>query len=303
MISRRHALLAALATTSAAALACGLPGSGDAKPTPRPRGRATAGGSEPRPHEIDFEGRPRSFFIQAPNPAPDAPVPLLMAIHGHKSGPEVMYKARGWGRTVDALGWYGLYPKTGEDVVTDHYGGDVAYLGHIRDLAVQKGRIDPGRCFVVGFSGGAYKTYQLAANASDRFSAFVTCAGKMGDTDGGYDRFDPHVSKPKPASILHVHGLKDTTVPLAGGKYGYGNQDRTALGIQAGLDLWISYLGATPADAPIAGVPSRCTVRQWAAPSGHRIALILDPELGHEYPHEWLNPVATAFLQAAPPRA
>ena len=289
MRSRRDLL--ALAGSAAMVLACNGPKRGG-------RGGRSAG-AEPQERTLAFGGKNRTFFVQ---PAGGA-APTVMAIHGHKSGPEVMFRTHDWAKTAAEQGWTGIYPSTGEGESTDPEGGDHAFLAQLLTQAADQGQADPSRCWVVGFSGGAYKAYQLASQESRTVAGIVACSGKMGDLDTGYDGYDPRVTRANPVSILHVHGGQDTTVPLGGGPYGEGAKRRTALGVQQGLDLWIAHLGMKPTNGPpLPGVPARCRVNQWVADSGHRIALIVDPDLGHTYPEPWLNETAVAFFQATPPR-
>lgn len=297
----RRALLAG--GMAIGALGCGA--TGPEAPEPPAQRPPRGGDGEPadpsvRRREETFQGKQRVVYFQE---AKSTPAPILMALHGHGGGPNVMIERYGVASGVARMGWFGVYPQTGEDVNTDHHGGDHEFLSHLLREAAERRPIE--RRFVLGFSGGAHKTYQIAARDSDTVDAIVAVSGKAADADNPYDKWDPNVTRPSPLSILHVHGLRDETVPFEGGLYGHGEgTGRRSIGIQQGLDAWIRWLGAKPVASPARSdvLPPEVRLSRWEAPGGHAIELLVHPQMGHEYPREWLNRYAFAFLAAVPRR-
>ncbi len=253
-----------------------------------------------RRREEDFQGQKRAAYFQE---STQDGAPLMMAIHGKGGGPNVMIDRYGVGAEVARLGWFGIYPETGGEMVIDHDGADHEFLAHLlRDVAARR---PTQRRFALGFSGGAHKAYQLAARDSDTVDAIVVVSGKAADVDNAYDLWDPNVSKPGPVSILHVHGLQDENVPFDGGEYGHGKgTGRRSIGVQQGLDAWIRWYGAKPVESPARseGLPREVKISRWEAPAGNAIELLVHSGMGHEYPHDWVNRHAFAFLASVPAR-
>ena len=69
--------------------------------------------------------------------------------------------------------------------------------------------VDPGRIMASGFSQGASMVWFLACRMPTRFAAFAPIAGAF------WEPLPPGCAGPHPP-LIHVHGLADATVPLAG---------------------------------------------------------------------------------------
>jgi len=80
--------------------------------------------------------------------------------------------------------------------------------------------IDPARVWATGFSNGAMLAQRLACEAADVFVAVASVSGVVElqpGNDEGLARCNASVAKQLArASVLDVHGLKDTVVPWAG---------------------------------------------------------------------------------------
>jgi polyhydroxybutyrate depolymerase len=130
-------------------------------------------------------------------------------------------------------------------------------------------------------------TWWLACAAGRRFTAFVPVAGAFWepmqeDCAGG------------PVDLLHIHGLSDGTVPMAGrvvgGRFRQGD-------VLRGMAVWRKVDGCArePTGTEVA---DGLSCRIWAeCGSGRELRLCLH-ESGHEMRAEWMRE-AWAFVEAA----
>ena len=82
---------------------------------------------------------------------------------------------------------------------------DVVFIAQTVEAVQARQRIDPRRVFATGISNGAMMSYRLACETKV-FAAIAPDAGaQMVSCDN-----------PAPTSVLHIHGLADTHVPLDG---------------------------------------------------------------------------------------
>lgn len=85
---------------------------------------------------------------------------------------------------------------------------EMAYFDAVVADVTARFAIDPDRIMMAGFSAGGMVTWELACNRPDLFAGFAPVAGTFwqGPPDGCA----------APASVIHIHGTEDRTVPLAG---------------------------------------------------------------------------------------
>ena len=84
---------------------------------------------------------------------------------------------------------------------------DVAYMDAVLREAQQSYRIDPRRIYLAGFSNGGMMAYRYACERSFDLAAIAVASATLAD---------PTCQPASPVSVLHVHGLRDATVPFAG---------------------------------------------------------------------------------------
>jgi len=278
-----------IGTIASSALACA--GGSRRSTSRRPPGRTEV--------VFEFEGRDRRSVLYVPDSAQDR-APLVIAIHGNNGDPSVMSKAHGFDKVCEAEGWIGLYPHCNLPNEADDVQGDFRFLNRLlRDIADDT-RADPSRIYAVGFSGGGKKCYSLAARCSDLVSAIAVSGTRIGHR-GFEDQFDPDRNQAEKVSILHIHGRKDTRIPLRGGPD--PKHDREGIGMRAGLEIWAAHNGCrTDKSArPPNGCPKNIAAHGWRAPDGYRVMGLSDPSLDHSWP-SWANPVVVDFLKGSPRR-
>ncbi|WP_261385892.1 alpha/beta hydrolase family esterase [Tateyamaria omphalii] len=85
---------------------------------------------------------------------------------------------------------------------------EMAYFDDVvADITARFG-VDPDRIMMSGFSAGGMVTWELACTRPHLFAGFAPVAGTFWQ--------GPPESCAAPASVIHIHGTEDRTVPLAG---------------------------------------------------------------------------------------
>jgi polyhydroxybutyrate depolymerase len=191
------------------------------------------------------------------------PLPLIVAMHGYTNWAERFDAWWGLSSRVDPDGIFLLLPEgtvenssaghrfwNATDACCNRYGSnadDVSYLLGLVDEVSGRFAIDSSRIYLTGHSNGAFMSYRLACEASDRFAAIGAMAGATFQYEGD-------CTAKNAISVLHVHGNADTLVFYEGnpdrGVYaecpeGYPGAVETAerWAIRAGCDLAWSETG------------------------------------------------------------
>ena len=173
------------------------------------------------------DGRTRTAHLYVPASLPDdAPVPLLVALHGGTGSGRQFERQSKFDGIAEANHFLVVYPDgigsgSGEDQLRTWNGGvccgaavnkDVDDVTFLRQLVEQVSReydVDAARVFATGHSNGMIMSYRLVCEAAD---VFVAAAGQAGTL--GVDACDPAA----PISFLHIHGAADTNIPIDGGR-------------------------------------------------------------------------------------
>lgn len=256
------------------------------------------GMSEPSSAEgwgvLSHGGLDRSYRLVRPAADHDAPVPLVVALHGglqsveglagmsaldqeaRRSGFAVVYPV-GVERTWNAGRCCGPAERLGVD--------DVGFVVALIDRLVAEGTADPERVYATGISNGGMLAYRLAAEHADLFAAIAPVAASM--LNGGIPS--------APVSVLHVHGTRDRMVPFAGG---IGERSLTRVThppVREVIDRWRGFARATGAPALEHDPPA--TIETWLAADGTEIALCTIERGGHIWPgpHAPFRSTASAF--------
>ena len=241
----------------------------------------------------DTVGGARPAAVAVPDAwTPDKKWPLILVLHGYSASGLVQSAFLGIAARTNDFGYVAIAPDGTLDSSGNlfwnataaccdfgHIGvDDVTYLTGLIDEAIAKLAVDPKRVYVVGHSNGGFMAYRLACEKSDKIAAIAVIAGAV-DPD-----FNACVA-PKPVSVLHIHGTKDTSVLYGGegsGKTGYPSAEGS-IGQwtkRDGCGGTTSELGTSDFDAVVdgsettrisyGGCPSGVVVEQWKmVNSGH----------------------------------
>jgi polyhydroxybutyrate depolymerase len=178
---------------------------------------------------------------------PDAPVPLVVVLHGATGSGAIAERLYDFRELCDAHGFVVAYPDAlGQPSAwASRPGGKPDDVDFVRALVAQETStrpIDPARTFVCGHSSGAMMSYRLAGEASDLFSAVEIVAGSIGYR--GPNGAAITIPRPShPVSVIHFHGTDDTLVRYTGGSQ-RGNGG--VISVADSIAFWVAHDGCDP---------------------------------------------------------
>lgn len=191
---------------------------------------APAAGTEDAALTVD--GRHRTARVHVPpGLAAEAPVPLLLVLHGYRGSGAKMESYTGFSGLADRYRFLVAYPNStgtfwnsnGVRSLPD----DVHFLGRLITYLEQRQCVDPDRVFLAGVSNGGGMAALAACRLGSQVSAFASVAG-------GYDGQPP--CRPRnPESVLEIHGTSDPVVPYFG-----QTRRRTADGLPPFVNGWVA---------------------------------------------------------------
>ena len=153
---------------------------------------------------------------------PEAPLPLILGLHGYTSHSMAHDSYFGLSPLVNSHNFALLLPNGMRDDQgsrfwnatevccgkTESKADDVAYLTGLIEEAAR--HINIGRVFLAGLSNGGFMSYRLACESLSGLAAIVVLAGSSFS--------DPaRCESARPVSILHLHGTADEVVVIEGG--------------------------------------------------------------------------------------
>ncbi|EPX77213.1 alpha/beta hydrolase family esterase [Litoreibacter arenae] len=146
------------------------------------------------------------------------PVGAIVFAHGYKGSAAGLMGNRNLRRTVSDMGLAFIALKSkGDDWVLPnaprHMDSDgaeeFAYVDAVIADAASRAQIDTGRMMAAGFSAGGMMVWNLACARPDLFAGFAPISGT-------FWKGPPKTCVSPAASIIHIHGDSDPTVPLDG---------------------------------------------------------------------------------------
>lgn len=166
----------------------------------------------------------RSYLLHVPpGYDPDAPWPLVLALHGGGGQGRGMAWLTGLSRLADRRSFLVAYPDGVERSWNDGREDpgvpasrwqvdDVAFLVALIDQVASAYRIDATRVYATGISNGGFMSQRLACEASTRVTAIASVVATIGVELAG--RCSPARAVP----VLMVNGTADPLVPYDGGQ-------------------------------------------------------------------------------------
>jgi polyhydroxybutyrate depolymerase len=234
---------------------------------------------------LESGGITRRALLVVPPTDGAAPLPLVLALHGSFTTPEVLLE---WSALDQAAATHGFVlaapeawlagpqwnvpgvPLFGGDPVPEGSPSDVELARDLIDVVAAQVCIDPARVYATGFSGGGRLASSLGCELADRLAAIGPVAGL---------RFPDPCPAAGPLPVVSLHGTADTIDPYEGGGeayWGYGVEEAAA--------RWAAHGGcaATPTDEAVtAGV----TRRTWGGcAAGAALELYVLDGTGHVWP-------------------
>ncbi|NNK15779.1 MAG: prolyl oligopeptidase family serine peptidase [Sulfitobacter sp.] len=86
---------------------------------------------------------------------------------------------------------------------------EFAYFDAVIADVTENHHVDPARIIASGFSAGGMMVWNLACSRPDKFAGFIPISGT-------FWLKPPETCQAPVASVVHIHGTKDKTVPLKG---------------------------------------------------------------------------------------
>lgn len=167
------------------------------------------------------------------------PVPALVFAHGFRGSargvlrnPKLKGLASDLGAALIAVksvgpGWdLPNGPRTLQSDGSEEF----AYFDAVVEDAVSRFAIDEERVVVSGFSAGGMMVWNLACARPNRFAGFIPISGT-------FWKAPPDTCSLPVASVVHIHGDADKTVPLLGRKVGPTKQGE----VPATIDMYGSF--------------------------------------------------------------
>ncbi|MEP5732135.1 MAG: prolyl oligopeptidase family serine peptidase [Sulfitobacter sp.] len=146
------------------------------------------------------------------------PVPALVWSHGYRGSAAGVMRNKSIRNLVSNAGlaliavqgvrgsWDLPY---GPGTFNSNGASEFAYFDAVINDATAHHHIDPDRILASGFSAGGMMVWYLACSHPDKFAGFIPMSGT-------FWLKPPDTCEGPAASIVHIHGTKDKTVPLTG---------------------------------------------------------------------------------------
>jgi polyhydroxybutyrate depolymerase len=214
-------------------------------------------------YSLTWDGVERTYRVFMPAGL-SGPTPLVVMLHGGGGSGLQAEKSYGWDRLAEREHVIVAYPdalgpaihawnvdgadetgtpccgRSGRDGVDDV--GFIIALVKALEAATP---IDPSRVYATGMSNGAILSYALACE-TDAFAAIGPVAGTL-LTDCDH---------PAPTSVLHIHGLLDSSIPFDGSP-GAGTATIDGPPIESVIERWRTIDDCGPAVVTDAGIVTK----------------------------------------------
>ncbi len=198
-------------------------------------------------HGSSFEtlrtgGHRRTYALHLPARAGNAPVPLLIVLHGFGGNGLDMEDGTHFSQLADTANAIVAYPdglRTYGFAGPRHWSSsgsdetDVEFIRALIDEIAKHHRVDSHRIYVTGFSNGASMAYRIAAELADRIAAIGAVAGAIGRRDDR-GRATTIRAPSRPVPVVAMHGVLDDRVA-------YGDSAsarRGVLPVAAAMAFW-----------------------------------------------------------------
>jgi polyhydroxybutyrate depolymerase len=245
---------------------------------------------------VTVGGYDRTYHVYAPASRPAAPA-LVVVLHGGFGSGAQAEAAYHWDALADRAGFVVLYPdglqrawNAGDCCGEPRARGvdDVAFIEAAVRATARAYATDPARLYITGISNGGMMAYRLACESALPVAAVAPVAAAL----------PVACEHPQRVSLLHVHGLADRNVPIAGGP-GSGFAHVTYRPVSAGLAV---FRNADRCGPPVTTTAGPVTTSRSACDGGRVVQLTTIAGAGHQWPGGAPPPArAAALLRLDPP--
>ncbi len=180
---------------------------------------------------FEFEGEEREYMIFIPDTYSESQkFPLVIYLHSLGWTPQKDMEVTQLNQVADNNEFMVVYPSAiglnWNSGIGDRVGwktpdvNDVGFIDELIDTLSTSYSIDLDRIYATGWSNGGFMAYKLACQLSLRIAAVASVGGVL--STGTLSDCNPL----RPVPILHIHGTRDSTVPMDGYK-GWNSVDET----------------------------------------------------------------------------
>ena len=198
--------------------------------------------------DFKFNGQKRQYLIHTPaNWDRQAPIPLLIALHGGGGNARQFCHYSGFDSLSDHYNFAVIYPNALHKHWNDERGDlhltnklenadDIGFLTALIDSFVTQTPIGKFQVVLTGISNGGIMSIRLALEHPDKYSGIAPIASSM--SQSLYEKVSgkPPVSLPE---MLIINGTSDPLVPYNGGDIMVlGKARGKVIGTKSTLDFW-----------------------------------------------------------------
>ncbi|MGX0876416.1 polyhydroxybutyrate depolymerase [Roseovarius sp. MBR-154] len=160
----------------------------------------------------------RHYRIALPEGQDQDPVGAIIYAHGYRGSAEAVMRNANLRRVVADMGLALIALKSADDdwvipFSPSHMEADGSveyrYVEAVIEDASDRFSLDTTRLMAAGFSAGGMMVWNLACTMPERFAGFAAIAGT-------FWKGPPDSCETPAASLVHIHGRSDPTVPLDG---------------------------------------------------------------------------------------
>jgi polyhydroxybutyrate depolymerase len=307
MLSRTP-LLVLLAAVLVLGTACEPESSATPDPSARPS-PATGLASGTSAHTLTVDGRRRAFRVYRPAGLPaGTPAPLVVMLHGALGDGGQAQASYGWDAQADQGQFLVAYPDgvsrswaVSKDCCGPPAGtgvDDVAFVTSMVTAIAAATPVDRARVYATGISNGGMLAYRLACDTTMFAAIGAVAATLLGPCSASAG-----------ASVIHVHGTADQTVPYQGGPGRRNNVGRGAYPANTNgppIPQLIETWGQRErCPRPATTTAGEVTTAAASCPEGRGVTLVTVTGAGHQWPGQpgprgalaraWLDPPSQAL--------
>jgi len=234
-------------------------------------------------HTLNHDGVKRSYLLHLPTDYDHTQTnSLIIALHGGTGSAKNIEEQSGLADFSDEKGFILCSPnglnrtwnagwccgKANENGVDD-----VGFISKLIDELIQEHNIDPKRVYVTGMSNGAFMTYRLACEITDKIAAIAPVAGTM-----NFNQCEPSGSM----NIIHFHSYLDSNVPYLGG-VGDGISDHYNSPLDSVFNFWAIHNNA-PIKTETANDQTFDYTSWTGGPDSSEVLWYMSHDGGHSWP-------------------
>ena len=189
---------------------------------------------------VFYEGFERSYLVYVPQGYDGKePIPMWLNFHPSLTFDSILYthvEFTGFGELSEMENFILVSPKAGKDTggtlrwnvdKEPELPDDISFVNHLIDIVSSKYNVDEERIYATGYSSGAFMSFALACDLSERIAAIAGSAGYLGASYVPNPPYNGVCNPSRPIAVLQIHGNLDPTVPY--------------VGVQPSLNVWIEH--------------------------------------------------------------